>query len=81
MNETDKNSICYICQLSRDDCLRKNIDFDIHVKQEHFVWNYLYFLTYLHINDPNNFNSIENDVWEKLEEQDITWIPIKKDAE
>ena len=81
MMENDKNNVCYICQLTRDDCLKKNIDFDSHVKKEHYVWNYLYFLTYLHINDPNNFNSIENYVWEKLEEQDITWIPIKGDAE
>jgi hypothetical protein len=34
-------------------------------------------LAYLHINDPNNLNSIENYVWEKLEEQDNTWIPLK----
>ena len=81
LNENDRRNICYICQLSRDDCLKKNIDFDVHVKEEHFMWNYLYFLTYLHINDPNNLNSIENYVWEKLEEQDISWIPIKNDAE
>jgi hypothetical protein len=80
-NENDKKNVCYICQLTRDDCLKKNMDFDSHVNKEHFVWNYLYFLTYLHINDPNNFNSIENKVWEKLELQDITWIPIKTDAE
>ena len=80
-NEKDKNDVCYICQLTRDDCLKKNKDFTIHVKEEHFLWNYVYFLTYLHINDPNNFNSIENYVWEKLQEQDITWIPIKGDAE
>ena len=35
-------------------------------------------MTYLHINAPNNFNSIENYVLEKLEDQDITWIPIKE---
>lgn len=81
MNENDKKNVCYICQLTRDDCLKQNIDFDLHVNKEHFIWNYLYFLTYLHINDPNNFNSIENYVWEKLEQQDITWIPIKGDAE
>ena len=79
-NEKDKNSVCYICQLTRDDCLKINKDFNWHVKEKHFLWNYLYFLTYLHINDPNNFNSIENYVWEKLEEQDITWIPIKENA-
>ena len=81
MNENDKKNVCYICQLTRDDCLKKNMDFDYHVKKEHFIWNYLYFLAYLHINDPNNFNSIENYVWQKLEQQDITWIPIKGGAE
>ena len=80
-NENDKKNYCFICQLTRDDCLKKNIDFEQHVNKEHFIWNYLYFLTYLHINDPNNFNSIENYVWTKLGEQDITWIPYKGDAE
>ena len=77
--EEDKNNKCYICQKNRDDCLKDNINFDNHVKETHFIWNYLYFLTYLHISDPNNMNSIENYVWEKLEDQDITWIPIKKE--
>ena len=80
-NEEDRNNRCFICQLTKDDCLKKNIEFDKHVKEEHFIWNYLYFLVYLHINDPNNLNSIENDVWEKLEEQDITWIPLKSDKD
>ena len=61
--------------------MKQNKDFDSHVKEEHFIWNYLYFLAYLHINDPNNLNSIENYVWEKLEEQDNTWIPLKSDKD
>ena len=59
-NEKDKNNVCFICQMTRDNCLRKNIDFDLHVQEEHFIWNYLYFLAYLHFSDPNNLNSIEN---------------------
>jgi hypothetical protein len=35
----------------------------------------------LHINNPNDFNSVENYVWEKLEEQDFGWIPINDKAE
>ena len=75
-SENDKNNVCYICQMSRDGALRKNIDFDMHVEKDHYIWNYLYFLAYLHISDPNNLNSIENYVWKKLEEQDNTWIPM-----
>ena len=78
-NEKDKNNVCFICQMTRDNCLRKNIDFDLHVQEEHFIWNYLYFLAYLHFSDPNNLNSIENYVWEKLEENNFSWIPIKSE--
>ena len=80
-NEKDRKNVCYICQLDRDGALRENIDFDIHVKKDHFIWNYLYFLSYLHISDPNNLNSIENYVWKKLEEQDNTWIPMENKDE
>ena len=75
--ENDKKNICFICQLSRDACLTRNIDFNKHVANEHFLWNYVYFLTYLHVNNPNDFNRIENSVWSRLEEQDFGWIPIE----
>ena len=75
--EKDVKNICFICQLSRDDCLARNIDFNEHVSTQHNKWNYVYFLTYLQINNPNDFSGIENHVWEKLEEQDFSWIPIE----
>ena len=74
--ENDIKNICFICQISRDDCLKKNIDFDTHVVKEHNVWNYVYFLTYLHLSNANDFNRVENSVWEKLIEQDYGWIPM-----
>jgi len=57
--ENDKNNICFICQLSRDGCLLKNIDFDKHIKEEHNLWNYINFLIYMHLNNPNDFSRIE----------------------
>ena len=77
-NENDRNNKCYICQLSSDDCLTKNINFDKHVNEVHNIWNYVYFLAYLHLNNPNNFNRVENSVWEKLEKEDYSWLPIDK---
>ena len=79
--DNDKQNICFICQISRDACLTKNIDFNTHVNNEHFIWNYVYFLTYLHVNNPNDFNRLENSVWERLEEQDFGWIPIETEDE
>ena len=58
----------------------KNIDFNFHIKHEHNLWNYVYFLIYLHLNNPNDFSRIEGIVWEKLLENDYGWIPIANDA-
>jgi len=77
-NDNDRNNKCFICQLSRDDCLTRNINFDKHVNEVHNIWNYVYFLAYLHLNNPNNFNRVENIVWEKLEKEDYGWLPIDK---
>lgn len=71
----DKHNVCFICQISRDGSLNKNIDFEKHIKQDHLIWNYVYFLTYLHITNPNDFNVIQNYVWGKLSEADTTWLP------
>ena len=78
-SENDKKNICYICQMTRDDAINKNIDFNKHRGEVHDMWNYVYFLTYLHINNSNNFKMLETSVWDKLEESDTSWIPIMED--
>jgi inositol 1,4,5-triphosphate receptor type 3 len=75
--EDDKKLLCYICQISRDESLNKKIDFDAHCREDHFVWNYVYFLTYLHITNPNDFNALQNSVWDCLSQKDISWIPLE----
>ena len=77
--ENDKDNICFICQLSRDGCLLKNIDFDSHINNDHNIWNYVDFLCNLHLYDPNNFSRIEGYVWDKLIENDFGWIPLDTD--
>jgi inositol 1,4,5-triphosphate receptor type 3 len=74
--EDDKRFKCYICQISRDESLNKKIDFDRHCKVDHNVWNYVYFLTFLHITNPNDFNALQNEVWDCLSQKDISWIPL-----
>ena len=78
-NNNDKNNVCFICQIKRDECLLKNINFDKHIKNVHNMWNYVYFLNYLYVNNSLNFNWIENSVWENLNDQGINWFPIEKE--
>jgi hypothetical protein len=77
-NTDDKDNKCFICQISRDECLMKNIDFEKHIQNVHNMWNYVYFLNYSYVNNPFNFNWIENSVWEKLQEQGINWLPLQE---
>ena len=77
--ENDKDNKCFICQITRDGCLLKSIDFDSHVHNIHNIWNYVDFLCYLHLYDPNNFTRVEGFVWDKLIEKDFSWIPLDKD--
>ena len=77
--ENDKENKCFICQISRDGCLLKSINFESHINNIHNVWNYVDFLCYLHLYDPNNFTRVEGYVWDKLIEKDFAWLPIDKD--
>ena len=78
-NTDDKENKCFICQISRDECLMKNIDFEKHIQNVHNIWNYVYYLNYLYVNNPFNFNWIENSVWEKLQEKGTNWLPLQED--
>ena len=53
--ENDRTNICFICQLSKDGCLLKNIDYEKHIKRDHNLWSYVDFLTYLHLYNANDF--------------------------
>ena len=78
--ENDRTNICFICQLTRDGCLLKNIDYNKHIKKNHNLWSYVYFLCYLHLYNASDFTRIETFVWDRLLEKDYDWIPINTDA-
>ena len=56
------------------------MDFDSHIINDHNLWNYVDFLIYLHLNNPNDFSRIEGLVWDKLFERDYGWLPIDPDV-
>ena len=78
INNKKENNKCFICGLKEDDCLNNGIDFDNHKNKVHNIWNYVDFLTYLYVNDSNDFNGVENSVWEKIQMNDLNWIPDRK---
>ncbi len=51
------------------------MDLKDQLENHHSTWNYVYFIIYLNISNPNDFNGMENLVWEKLMKNDNTLIP------
>ena len=67
----DVKEVCFICGISREIFDRKsNEGFQMHIKNDHFMWNYIYFLGCLKEKDKIEQNGIETYVDEKVKSFD-----------
>merc|ERR1712057_92580 len=48
----DMKTNCFMCSIDRYTFDRQGTPFDIHIKKEHNMWQYLYYLVYLKTKDP-----------------------------
>ncbi|CAG7731913.1 unnamed protein product [Allacma fusca] len=72
--ETLKNT-CFICGLNRSAFDNKSVTFEHHIKKEHNMWNYLYFMVHLKQKEPTEFTGSECYVSKQLKERDLDWFP------
>jgi hypothetical protein len=72
----DMNNVCFICQMNRDYFAKNGLDYESHINEEHSIWKYVYFITYLYLTDPNDLTATELNVWNCLRKNDISWFPI-----
>lgn len=56
----DIKSKCFICSISKDEFEQAGVSFQQHIKEEHNMWNYMWFQLYLELTDPLSYSSIEN---------------------
>lgn len=50
--------------------------FQYHVRFEHNVWNYLFFISYLRDKEKTEYSGFESFVAEKMDHDDISWFPL-----
>ena len=79
----DMNNICTICSLKKDKILKvyKNYgkDYDTHKNNDHYVFNYIFYIIYLYKKEKTELNGMESYIYESaFIKKDITWFPIKK---
>jgi inositol 1,4,5-triphosphate receptor type 1/inositol 1,4,5-triphosphate receptor type 3 len=60
---------------------RSQSGFQQHIKMNHYMWNYLFFIAYLQNKDETEFSGTESFVFSKLEEDDLCWIPFNQARE
>ncbi|KAG2392802.1 hypothetical protein C9374_011527 [Naegleria lovaniensis] len=76
--EQEKTGCCFICshKKSRFDVrANEGISFEGHIKHEHNMWNYVFYLIYLENKDPSEYTGIEQYVAELANKQYITFFP------
>ncbi|EGR32738.1 MIR domain protein [Ichthyophthirius multifiliis] len=55
--------------------------FQKHIKLNHYMWNYIYFMAYLEWKNKNEYTGIESYVDQLLKDNDTYWMPFKKARE
>ncbi|XP_034032686.1 inositol 1,4,5-trisphosphate receptor type 2 isoform X2 [Thalassophryne amazonica] len=66
---------CFICGLERDKFDNKTVSFEEHIKFEHNMWHYLYFLVLVRVKDPTEYTGPESYVAQMIMEKNLDWFP------
>ena len=77
--EDDVQNTCFICNVDREDFESMNISFEHHIKEEHNLWRYLWYIIYLSERDVTDFDGIELACHEIIDRGDFStrWLPVK----
>lgn len=73
--EDTLRNTCFICGLPRSAFDNKSVTFEHHIKKEHNMWNYIYFLVLLNKKDQTEFTGSECYVSRALRERKLEWFP------
>lgn len=77
---SDTLGVCFICGIEKL-VFERAFDrtaFERHIKTDHNMWNYLYFIIYLWEQDKDDDDGLELFVRGCIDAKDISWFPINK---
>jgi hypothetical protein len=61
--------------------IKRGLDFDSHIKNDHHIWKYSNYLAYLVNKDVNEMTGLEGMVWENYINKKTDWIPWADDSD
>lgn len=53
-------------------------NFNVHIKKEHNMWAYVFFLAYLKEKDETEYTGIESYISDKVKNQELNWFPFSR---
>ncbi|KAI4827064.1 hypothetical protein KUCAC02_030490 [Chaenocephalus aceratus] len=66
---------CFICGLERDKFDNKTVTFEEHIKVEHNMWHYLFFIVLVKVKDSTEYTGPESYVAEMMRDHNLDWFP------
>mmetsp|Transcript_22209 Transcript_22209/g.19037 ORF Transcript_22209/g.19037 Transcript_22209/m.19037 type:complete len:420 (-) Transcript_22209:169-1428(-) len=72
---------CFICGKERETFERRSEvkeGFEEHIKIDHYMWNYLFFIAYLKNKEETDYTGIESYISDKLNDNNFSWFPLHK---
>ena len=73
--EEDMRLKCMVCGTDSHLFDQLGDGFHSHIKNEHSMWHYVYFMHHLRLKDPNNYTGQESYVAKLLERKDFSFFP------
>ena len=64
---------CFICGLNRAAFDNRTVSFEEHIKNEHNMWQYLYFMVLIRVKDPTEFTGPESYVHGMVKAMILDW--------
>ena len=77
----DTVGVCFICGIDNQVFDRASAEpegFQTHIKSDHNMWNYLYFIFMLWEQDKDDDDGLEQYVRRAIDGSEITWFPLNK---
>jgi hypothetical protein len=73
----DTKDFCFICGISANRFDKESPRaFDNHIKNDHYMWNYLKFMVHIWAQDPDDDDGLELHVREQIDRLGVDWLPM-----
>ena len=77
----DVENYCFICGINKQILDKKTEErkgFSYHIRLEHNLWNYIFYILYLKNKIKTEYSGFESYVASKLDSDDISWFPLNR---